>query len=175
MTHLQNNTFKIAGYAAIFEVCDTHNDTIDRGAFDTVLCNTPQHNIPLLLNHNNNCVIGHTTLLRQDRHGLYMEAQIMPRMVASKKICATSSNKYHSTHMPDLYYAIINGFLRGLSIGFNTTSYSYDKFTMCRHITCINLREISIVPLPANTLATIQYCDSTMQTHEQHHPTIVTS
>ncbi len=53
---------------------------------------------------------------------------------------------------------IISGFINGLSIGYKTLSSFYNKYSLARYLTSIDLREISIVKIPANPYTVVSKC-----------------
>ena len=59
-----------AGYAAVFDVIDSQNDAILKGAFSKTLRRGIAE-VKLLWQHKTDEPIGHFTAIREDAHGLY--------------------------------------------------------------------------------------------------------
>jgi uncharacterized protein len=128
-----------AGYASVFDVRDTQQDIIIRGAFaDTIRNRT--HEVKLLWQHDMREPIGTIDILKEDALGLYMQARLFVQEVARAK---------------EAYHLIKNGVVQGLSIGYSPTRYHINTATRTRIITQVELWEISLVTFPANPQAHI--------------------
>ncbi len=134
------NTFEdgvFFGYVSIFTFEDSCEDIIINNAFKN---NIKQKNIvPLLWQHKKDEVIGIVYNFKEDYMGLYVEGQI-------------NSKKYNK-----IYYFIKNNMINGLSIGYITNDFVFDKNGR-RIIKSLDLIEISVVLSPANKFANIIYC-----------------
>ncbi len=129
-----DNDFCISGYASVFDVVDSHNDIIIKGAFDNTLQNA--HKIKFLWQHDPKFPIGKIIKIHEDGYGLFIESSIT---------CGTEKGR----EAIDLFSKNI---INGLSIGFNTIK-SYIRDDGKRIITELELWEISMVTFPANHLS----------------------
>ncbi len=127
--------FCISGYASVFDVVDSHNDIIVKGAFDSTIRSRAEK-IKLLWQHDPKFPIGKITQIYEDAYGLYIEASI-------------TSGTEKGREAIDLFSKNI---INGLSIGFNTQK-SYIREDNKRIITELELWEISVVTFPANYLS----------------------
>lgn len=125
---------KICGYASVFDQVDQHRDIIIKGAFK----NIDLSKIKFLWQHDSNYPIGKITKLEEDYWGLYLEAEL-----------ALDVEKAREAHA-----LIKQGAISGLSIGFNSKEFCYDKNNN-RIIEEIDLWEVSLVTFPANQNAVI--------------------
>ena len=66
---------RIAGYAALFDIADSANDTIVKGAFARTLANRTEP-LPLYWQHNPDQQIGTVELAQEDTRGLRVIARI---------------------------------------------------------------------------------------------------
>ena len=129
------NIFSIEGNAAVFGNVDSFGDIIEKGAF----ANTLQGSFPpLLWQHNRDEPIGSTVALVETDHGLFFRAE-MPR----------DDSLVNGRVMPQLRV----GGVKSLSVGFTVVKSRRDGDS--RVIEEIDLKEISIVTLPANDQALI--------------------
>jgi HK97 family phage prohead protease len=129
----------LAGYASVFDVRDSQQDIITRGAFTETIRNRT-HEIKLLWQHDMREPIGTIDVLKEDARGLYMEARLFITQVARAK---------------EAYHLIKTGVVQGLSIGYSPTRYRMDAVTRTRIIAQLDLWEISLVTFPANPHAQI--------------------
>jgi HK97 family phage prohead protease/HK97 family phage major capsid protein len=124
------------GYAAVFGNVDYDNDVIEPGAFAKFLQNG-WDDVKILSQHNDECLpIGKPLELKEDDSGLLMKAQIIDTSAGS-----------------DVLKLMRGGVLDGLSIGY-TVSKSYPENGI-RHLTDLELQEISVVTWPANDAARV--------------------
>ena len=121
------------GYASVFNVEDSYGDIILKGAFE----NISNNKVKLLWQHDMNQPIGLCTSLQEDNKGLFIEG----------KICLKTRQGQEA------YELIKEGVISGLSIGFNVEDSFYENGK--RHITDVDLMEVSVVTLPANSFAEI--------------------
>jgi len=128
----------IEGYASVYDVKDLDGDTVVRGAFDDVI---ESGEMPVMFfGHDWSSVpIGKWTELSSDEHGLKIKGQLNLDIQQSK----------------DIYSALKFGSFKGLSVGFSLKEddYDFDEGIIKR---VDRLMEVSVVPLPANTEATIE-------------------
>ena len=133
--NINDNKGFFCGYASVFNITDSYNDVILNGAFKKSI---EKNNILLCWQHNINKVIGNINTIREDSVGLYIEGKI---------------------DTENIYNYVKNGFIDGLSIGYNVNKYHFDNKNR-RILEEIDLKEISIVYCPANKHANITYCKS---------------
>lgn len=129
---------RFAGYASVFHVVDSHQDSILPGAFAASL-SKPLQQIRLLWQHSNDLPIGRIVTLFEDRNGLFVEAIIEPDTAQGR----------------DALALLQRGEVRGLSIGFIPIRYRFDTQRGTRVIEAIDLHEISLVTYPANRAANV--------------------
>ena len=130
------------GYASIFDICDAHNDIIQKGAFTNDIRYKSLNSIKFVWQHNLRDVIGIIQHMKEDDNGLFV------------------NGKFYLDHLPkaiEIYRLIRHGILFGLSIGFKSRNAYYDYSKRARIITDLELFEISVVQIPANRYAKI-YC-----------------
>lgn len=134
---------KIYGYASVFGIVDKHNDIISAGAFKKSIAYFEKgRKIALLWQHKFDNPIGVINLLVEDEYGLYVEATI--------------SNSTQQGR--EAYELIKSGVINGLSVGYQLVDYHYKENVKYRHITDLDLIEISLVTFPANNYAVITNC-----------------
>lgn len=147
-----SNSARIAGYASVFNIKDSHGDIIIPGAFKNT--DLTGNKIKLLWQHDHKQPIGIISLLKEDTHGLYIEAEIN---------CATTQGK-------EIIALLKQGAVDGLSIGFciKDADVNHDR---TRVIKSVELWEVSLVTFPANKDAKILHIqknnDNTQQSKEQ--------
>lgn len=126
-----------AGYASIFDVVDSQNDQMLRGAFAQTL--EDSDDIKLLWQHNFNEPIGFFTAMREDARGLYVEGRLLLEVQRAKEA-----------------HALLKaGALAGLSIGYVPVRYHIDPASGVRVLEEVALYEVSLVTFPANAQATV--------------------
>lgn len=130
-----------SGYASVFDAVDTCNDRVVRGAFkDSLLTFQKLGRMPKMLwQHNVQDVIGIWHDLREDDHGLHVKGQILLDVQKGREAYSLMQAKA----------------IDGLSIGFNIIESLKGSTKNVRLLTKINLIEISLVTLPANTQANV--------------------
>jgi HK97 family phage prohead protease len=124
----------ISGYASVFNIVDSQNDIVQKGAFE----DTQPENIKLLWQHNTLKPIGIIKSLYEDDYGLKIEAEINNRILLGKETTELVRQKA----------------IDGLSIGFCAKDFEYDNQGV-RLLKKVDLMEISIVTFPANRNAGI--------------------
>jgi uncharacterized protein len=128
-----------AGYASVFGVLDSQSDIIEQGAFKASI-NGRTHEIKLLWQHDMREPIGVITTLKEDALGLYIEGRLLVNQVA---------------RAAEAYALIKSGVVQGLSIGYSPVRFRYDENKRIRHISQVDLWEVSLVTFPANAAAQI--------------------
>ena len=128
-----------AGYASVFGVLDSQSDIIEQGAFKASIANRISE-IKLLWQHDMREPIGVITTLKEDALGLYIEGRLLVNQVA---------------RAAEAYALIKSGVVQGLSIGYSPVRYRYDEQKRIRHISQVDLWEVSLVTFPANAAAQI--------------------
>lgn len=73
---------KVHGYASVFGNVDLDGEVVDKGAFSAWIAENQNKSLPLFWNHSHRWKIdakpiGHTTQIRQDKHGLYFEGEVL--------------------------------------------------------------------------------------------------
>jgi HK97 family phage prohead protease len=124
------------GYASIFNTRDSHNDIILPKAFENSLKIKGVSNIKLFWQHDSSRQIGYFTNIHEDYLGLFVEGKF---------------DNYKS------YCLVKNNIVSGLSIGYRTKNYNFDK-NGSRILGEIDLIEISVVNFPANKHSKVTYC-----------------
>lgn len=143
---LDDNAGLFEGYLAVFGNLDQNGDVIDRGAFTKTLREASEvktrtssaYLFPILWQHDSKNPIGGFTDAHEDERGLFVRGQYDMDIPEGKR--AYSGSK--------------KGYLRGLSIGYDTIKSVFDT-KRDRHLLEIRLWEGSPVTFPANTEAQI--------------------
>lgn len=131
----------VEGYGSVFGVRDNYDDVIAKGAF---LASLKEHKaagtMPAMLwQHNASEPIGIWTEMVEDDKGLRIKGKL-----------ALETTKGKEAH------ALLKlGALNGLSIGFMSKQWAYDRETDVRTLTEIDLWEVSLVTFPANEKARV--------------------
>lgn len=124
----------ISGYASVFNIVDSQNDIVQKGAFE----DTKPENIKLLWQHDTLKPIGIIKSLYEDDYGLKIQAEINNRILLGKETTELVRQKV----------------IDGLSIGFCAKDFEYDNQGV-RLLKKVDLMEISVVTFPANRNAGI--------------------
>lgn len=141
-----------SGYASVFGVVDAYDDVVEKGAFaDTLREIETNSNWPLMLSQHGGWGVGSQdmtpvgvwTEMREDEHGLWVKG----------KLADTERGRELYALMKMTPRAAING----MSIGFFVREYTIKRENdkEIRHITGVDLKEISVVSFPANEEARI--------------------
>lgn len=131
----------VEGYGSVFGVRDNYDDVIAKGAFAASL---QEHKaagtMPAMLwQHDSGEPIGVWTEMVEDEKGLRIKGQLALETVRGKEA-----------------HALLKmGALNGLSIGFMSKQWAYDRDTEVRTLTEIDLWEVSLVTFPANEKARV--------------------
>lgn len=131
----------IEGYGSVFGVRDNYDDVIASGAFAATLkAHKDAGTMPAMLwQHDSSEPIGIWTSMVEDARGLRIIGKLALDTVRGKEA-----------------YALLKmGALNGLSIGFISKQWAYDRDTEVRTLTEIDLWEVSLVTFPANEKARI--------------------
>jgi HK97 family phage prohead protease len=133
---------RFRGYASTFGNLDLMGDVVEAGAFRTTLAAAKAQSRrtlwPVLWSHDREQPIGGIVAAHEDSHGLAVEGVLGLDLPAGKQA----------------YVVLANGYAAGLSIGYRTRNATHDRRGN-RHITSAELMEVSVVPFPANTQATV--------------------
>lgn len=131
----------IEGYGSVFGVRDTYSDIVAPGAFTaTLAAHKAKSTMPALLwQHRMDEPIGVWKSMDEDDKGLAVRGQLAMDTVRGREA--------HSL--------LKLGALNGLSIGFFSKSWIYDRESDVRTLTEIDLWETSLVTFPANSKARV--------------------
>ena len=131
----------VEGYGSVFGVRDNYDDVIAKGAFmDSLKSHKAAGTMPAMLwQHDADKPIGVWTEMVEDEKGLRIKGQLAMETVKGKEA--------HSL--------LKMGALNGLSIGFMSKEWAYDRETEVRTLTAIDLWEVSLVTFPANEKARV--------------------
>lgn len=131
----------VEGYGSVFGVRDNYDDVIAKGAFAATLkAHKEAGTMPAMLwQHSADHPIGIWTEMVEDEKGLRIKGQLALETVKGKEA-----------------HALLKmGALNGLSIGFMSKQWAYDRETDVRTLTEIDLWEVSLVTFPANEKARV--------------------
>lgn len=131
----------IEGYGSVFGVKDAYDDIIAPGAFKASLTAHKQADtMPAMLwQHDADEPIGVWLEMVEDERGLRIKGRLALDTVRGKEA-----------------HALLKmGALNGLSIGFVSKQWSYDRETDIRTLTELDLWEVSLVTFPANGKARV--------------------
>lgn len=131
-----NSGWEVAGYASTFGgTPDSYGDIVAKGAFADSLLTRP--NVRLLWQHNMEEPIGKVISLREDDKGLLGQWSIVPTDTGTKA-----------------HQLLQAGLVDSLSIGFMTKDAEYTADGV-RLLKAVDLYEVSLVTVPANTNAIV--------------------
>lgn len=131
----------IEGYGSVFGVKDNYDDVIAKGAFlASLAAHKAAGTMPAMLwQHSSDHPIGIWTEMVEDAKGLRIKGQLALETVKGKEA-----------------HALLKlGALNGLSIGFMSKQWAYDRDTEVRTLIEIDLWEVSLVTFPANEKARV--------------------
>lgn len=137
---------RFAGYASVFNVVDSQRDIIVRGAFAQTLRGRVGE-IKLLWQHQQEEPIGVFDRVFEDARGLYVEGRLLLNVQRAK----------------EAHTLLKAGALSGLSIGYSPVRYKIDAKSGIRHLSEVELWEISLVTFPANAAANVTVVKSDPQ------------
>jgi HK97 family phage prohead protease len=135
------NDGSVEGYGSVFGVRDQYDDVIAAGAFAASLAaHKAAGTMPAMLwQHAASQPIGVWTEMAEDARGLLVKGQLALETQLGKEA-----------------HALLKmGALNGLSIGFMSKQWAYDRDTEVRTLTEIDLWEVSLVTFPANEAARV--------------------
>lgn len=131
----------VEGYGSVFGERDSYDDVIAPGAFqDSLKAHKGVGTMPAMLwQHDSAKPIGIWTEMVEDSKGLRIKGQLALDTVLGKEA-----------------HALLKlGALNGLSIGFMSKQWTYDRDTDVRTLTELDLWEVSLVTFPANGKARV--------------------
>ena len=131
----------VEGYGSVFGVRDNYDDVIAKGAFiQSLKDHKAAGTMPAMLwQHDADKPIGVWTEMVEDEKGLRIKGQLAMETVNGKEA-----------------HALLKmGAINGLSIGFMSKQWAYDRETEVRTLTEIDLWEVSLVTFPANEKARV--------------------
>jgi HK97 family phage prohead protease len=131
----------VEGYGSVFGVRDNYDDVIAAGAFvQSLKDHKSAGTMPAMLwQHDSSEPIGVWTEMVEDAKGLRIKGKLALDTVRGKEA-----------------HALLKmGALNGLSIGFVSKQWAYDRDTEVRTLTEIDLWEVSLVTFPANEKARV--------------------
>lgn len=131
----------VEGYGSVWGVRDSYDDVVAKGAFAASLAaHRGEGTMPALLwQHDPDEPIGVWSQMVEDETGL---------KVAGQLVLDTARGR-------EAHALLKAGALNGLSIGFVSRQWSYDRESEVRTLTEIDLWEVSLVTFPANGKARI--------------------
>jgi HK97 family phage prohead protease len=131
----------IEGYGSVFGVRDSYDDVISPGAFRASLAaHKAAGTMPALLwQHDAEHPIGVWLEMTEDEKGLRVKGRLAMETQRGR----------------EAYSLLKMGAITGLSIGFVSKQWSYDRETEIRTLTEVDLWEVSLVTFPANTAARV--------------------
>lgn len=132
---------KIEGYGSMFGVRDSYDDVIAAGAFaSTIAAHKAAGTMPAMLwQHSSDEPIGVWESMTEDARGL--------KVIGRLALETTRGREAHAL--------LKMGAITGLSIGFVSKQWSYDRDTEVRTLTEVDLWEVSLVTFPANQAARV--------------------
>ncbi|XJC74463.1 HK97 family phage prohead protease [Delftia tsuruhatensis] len=131
----------VEGYGSVFGERDSYDDVIAPGAFKgSLAAHKAVGTMPAMLwQHDGAKPIGIWTEMVEDSKGLRIKGQLALETVLGKEA-----------------HALLKlGALNGLSIGFVSKQWTYDRDTDVRTLTELDLWEVSLVTFPANGKARV--------------------
>lgn len=130
-----------SGYASVFNIEDEQNDIIKPGAFYKSLENLErQSHLPKMLwQHDTHEPIGRWLFMEEDKKGLYVEGQLIFEVQRAREAYALIQSKA----------------IDGLSIGYRVQESFKERSLQTRHITKLELFEVSLVTFAANPAARV--------------------
>lgn len=138
---LNNDGRTFEGYASVFNGVDSYGDTILPGAYKEILSER-KNPIKMFFNHNSyQLPIGKWEDIAEDSKGLHVKGKLTPGLALSE----------------DVYAALKDGTLDGLSIGYSMVGGKYSIPEEGKRIIekIGKLYEISVVTFPADKAAVI--------------------
>lgn len=136
----EDGTF--TGYGSVFQVIDSYNEVVAKGAFQHSLMRLSEkgRSLPILWQHKTSEPIGAWESLQEDTHGLFGKGTLWLEEAPNARIA---------------YKGMQARAITGLSIGYYVKASSYNEKTGIRTLEEVELVECSIVTVPANDAARI--------------------
>lgn len=155
-----SETGEFEGYGSVFGVVDSYSDVVMPGAFKKTLEEwAVRKDLPSVLwQHKMSEPIGPFTEMKEDDHGLFVRGRLL--------IDDDPLAKRAHAHMKA-------GSVKGLSIGYILKDWEYDSSKGVFLLKEIDLWEVSIVTMPANTEAKITEVKASFQKGEIPSPSNV--
>jgi len=137
-----DSTGEFSGYASVFDVVDSGNDMVVKGAFAESLRerNKSGDPFPILWQHDTKEPLGPYHEVREDEKGLFVRGKLLVNTVAKAK---------------EAYSLLESKTVTGLSIGYRIISEKYDEFNDYNRLLGIDLKEISLVTFPMLDIARV--------------------
>lgn len=131
----------VEGYGSVFGVRDSYDDVIAAGAFaSSIKAHREAGTMPAMLwQHDASEPIGVWTDMVEDSKGLRVKGHLA----------------LDTTRGKEAHALLKLGALNGLSIGFLSKQWGYDRETEIRTLTEVDLWEVSLVTFPANGKARV--------------------
>lgn len=132
------------GYGSVFGVEDAQGEIVMPGAFNASLSalSAKGRKLPVLWQHNAREPLGVYDVVREDGRGLYVEGRLLPTVARAREAQAL----------------VEAGAVSGLSIGYVEKAAQPGPKGV-RHLLSLDLREISLVTMPANDEARVIRAD----------------
>lgn len=133
---------EIIGLGSTFGNIDLAGDVIEKGAFQRSVAEfgSGERFVAMLDHHKMDAPVGRWVRIAESERGLEVTGKLSMRVGRAQELAALAAD----------------GALGGLSIGFVTKDSRIDPDRNIRYITEIDLREISLVSIPANPKAKIE-------------------
>jgi uncharacterized protein len=140
---------EIEGYGSVFNVEDSYSDVIAPGAFAKSLAvHQSENTMPAMLwQHASDAPVGLWTKMAEDAHGLLVKGQLCLDIQKGK----------------DAHALLKMRAVSGLSIGFASKNWVYNRDSDIRTLTEIELWEVSLVTFPANGKARVTNVKSALE------------
>jgi len=124
----------IEGYASVFNLLDRGGDIVKPGAFKASMSawRKKKRMPPMLWSHDPTQPIGVWTEIAEDDVGLKVRGELILEVPLAKAVHALIKREAVS----------------GMSIGYRTEDYDWDRTTGARHLKKVDLWEISLVAIP---------------------------
>lgn len=127
------------GYAAVFNNKDQGNDVILPGAFTQTLRSQKPEKVKMLLQHDSRVIIGKWLEFSEDNRGLKARGKIIESVRQGEETLTLMRE----------------GVLEGLSMGYISKEWEYDRDKQVRMLKRVDLLEVSVVTFPMNRQANI--------------------
>jgi HK97 family phage prohead protease len=121
-----------SGYASVFGIEDLSHDIVERGAFKASLTKRGPDGVKMLYQHDPADPIGKWLVIRETPKGLFVVGQLNTKLARGREVLEMMRE----------------GIVDGLSIGFRTVKGNTDRKSGIRHLSEVDLWEISVVTFP---------------------------